>query len=86
MKLLKFGASWCAPCKALSKTIAELPADVKSLVEEIDIDLSPGITQSHGIRSVPTLVLVDGMGKELRRTSGAVSTKQLMEFIDYGKV
>ncbi len=35
-KVLKFSASWCGPCKMLSKTIEGIETDV--VIEEVDID------------------------------------------------
>ena len=57
-KIIRFTASWCAPCKVLAKRLEGVDLGVP--VEVIDIDYSPDLTQKYGVRSVPTLVMVEG--------------------------
>ena len=77
-KLLKFSATWCAPCKALSQNLknANLPIEI----EEIDIDENTEKSVNFAIRGVPTLVLLED-GKELKRISGVKSVVELQQFI-----
>jgi thioredoxin-related protein len=42
-------------------------------VEEFDIDNEMMMVQEYKIRSVPTMVLVDDTGKEIRRQIGLVT-------------
>lgn len=79
MKLLKLGAEWCQPCKALSKTISESNLPVQ--VEEVDIDEHPEIAAKHLVRGVPTLILMNDAGDVLKRHTGAMSKAQLLDFI-----
>jgi thioredoxin-like negative regulator of GroEL len=54
MRILKFSADWCGPCKALSewlKTI-EHPFDIV----EINIDGNREMIEQYGVRSVPTMI------------------------------
>lgn len=79
-QVLKFSAAWCGPCQALSMTIKgedDWGVDIK----EIDIDEELDMSAEYGIRSVPTLVLMQD-GKEVKRKSGALSKAQLREFIN----
>jgi len=39
------------------------------------------IAQEHKIRSVPTMIVVDADGKEIRRKVGAMNEEQLLEFL-----
>ena len=80
MKILKFSASWCGPCKMLSTTIAGIKDEIPYPVEEIDVDTSTEMAQKYGIRGVPTMVLVDG-DKEVKRKVGAMTTPELRTFI-----
>lgn len=79
MKVLKFSATWCAPCKMLS---AMLKADeFKNIeIEEIDVDDKRDYAISMGVRNVPTLIVMDG-DVEQRRTTGSKTKQQLMEFL-----
>jgi thioredoxin 1 len=81
MKLLKFYATWCEPCKALSKVIAQAGDRVTMPVQEIDIQGDPATAIKYGIRSVPVLVVVDDAGTELRRQVGLLTEEKLLEFL-----
>jgi len=56
-KIVRFTASWCGPCKMLAKTLEEV--DSKLPIEVVDIDVFPEVAAEFGIRSVPTLVIVE---------------------------
>ena len=79
MKILKFSASWCGPCKMLSMTIAGIKDEIPYPIEEIDIDVNSELAQKFGIRGVPTMVLVDG-DTEVRRKVGAMTSAELKTF------
>jgi thioredoxin 1 len=82
MALVEFGASWCAPCKRLLPHLEKLSQerpDVK--VCKVDIETSPQVATDHGIRSLPTVVLlVDG--KEKDRFVGLQSYEKLLSMVD----
>lgn len=80
MKILKFSASWCGPCKMLSMTIKGIEDQIPYPVEEIDIDVNTEMAQKYSIRGVPTMVLVDG-DKEVKRKVGAMTTPELKQFL-----
>lgn len=72
MKILKFYAPWCAPCSSLTRFL-ELCKNENLLpydIEEINIDEDVDRAASMGVRSVPTLVLVNEAGKEMKRHVG----------------
>ena len=81
MKVLKFYAEWCGPCKGLTMVIngAKDKTDIK--VEEFDIDNEMMMSVEYGVRSVPTLILVDDAGKELKRSVGMINEEQFLEFV-----
>lgn len=69
MKLLKFYAGYCQPCKVLSKTLSEKFSEhplVKTM-ENIDIEADFKTASTFRVRSLPTLVIIDENGGELRR-------------------
>lgn len=78
-KILKFAASWCQPCKMLSKTIAGMK--IETPIEEIDIDEQEELAIQYQIRSVPTLVMLDD-DKEVKRVTGMQSSTQLEAWIN----
>lgn len=77
-ELLKFSASWCGPCKSLSKIMSEVDLGVK--VKEIDIEDDPDLAIQYGIRSVPTLILIEGE-KEIKRMSGVKKAEELKQWV-----
>jgi thioredoxin 1 len=50
-------------------------------VEEIDIDQNLDMARKYGIRGVPTMVIVDDEGNEIKRQSGMMMENQLLEFL-----
>ena len=81
MKLLKFYAEWCGPCKGLSMVIKGAQDKIDIPIEEYDIDNEMMMAQEYKVRSVPTMVLVDDKGNELKRQVGLVSEEKLLEFL-----
>lgn len=79
MKVLKFAAEWCGPCNMLSKTLEDYKGDVP--VEEIDIDANQEVAIRYTIRGVPTLVLLDDAGNEIRRKSGMMMLSDFEKFV-----
>lgn len=80
MKVLKFSAEWCGPCKMLSATIEKYyKGDI--VIEEVDIDQKRELANQYGIRGVPTLVLLDDNDVEIRRKSGMMMINEFEEFI-----
>ena len=81
MKTIKrFTASWCQPCKGLAMMFNSIETDVP--VEIIDIDEQSDVAMQYGIRSVPTLIMLDD-GVEIKRVSGNfASSTSLLEWIE----
>ena len=56
-RILRFTASWCGPCKSLAMNLEN--ANLGLPIEVVDIDIHSDVAQEYGIRSVPTLVMLD---------------------------
>jgi thioredoxin 1 len=78
-QLLKFSATWCGPCKSLSKIIETMDMKEIELVE-VDIDENVDKAVDYGVRGVPTLIMLED-GKEVRRKTGLLSAEKLEAFI-----
>ena len=80
MKILRFTASWCEPCKALAKNIERVETERE--IQVIDIDQEQDLAQHFMVRSVPTLIRIDQDKKEVARIIGVQSTADLEKFIN----
>lgn len=69
-KVLKFSATWCAPCRALGETLSKVE-DVT--IENVDIDNNEELCEKYNIRSVPTLIFLNNENKEVGRSVGNIS-------------
>jgi thioredoxin 1 len=78
MKVLRFTASWCQPCKMLAKTLEDVETQIP--IEVIDIDENQQLAMDYGIRGVPTLVMLDG-DIEVKRVSGMLMKNQLTDWL-----
>jgi thioredoxin 1 len=81
MKVLKFYADWCAPCKMISKVIKDAGDKITTPIEEVNIDENIMMSVEYGVRGVPTMVMVDDAGKEVKRQSGMMNEAQLLTFL-----
>ena len=78
-KVLRFTASWCAPCKALAPLIEEVKGDMPVDVIDIDEADNAALATKYGIRSVPTLVMLDG-DKVVKTRVGMANKDKLNEW------
>lgn len=84
MKLLKFYADWCAPCRQQSRLL-----DKVSGIEIISVDIEAAenwdLVEKFQIRSLPTLILLDSQEKEITRFVGLTTLKDIQEKLNNQK-
>ena len=78
-RVLRFTATWCVPCKGLAMTLQNVKTTLP--IEVIDIDEKSDIAREYGIRSVPTLIMLDE-NTEVKRVSGALPQAQLEAWLN----
>tara|TARA_B110000858_G_scaffold59166_1_gene68918 strand:- start:3100 stop:3372 length:273 start_codon:yes stop_codon:yes gene_type:complete len=68
--LVDFFATWCGPCKMISKQLEKYEEEVSDVtVLKIDVDLEPELASENNIRSIPTLIYFED-GKVVERKTG----------------
>lgn len=78
MRVIRFTAEWCGPCKQLTSMLKDV--DVIIPIDTIDIEENSEIASEFGIRSVPTLVMLDG-NIEVKRKVGLMDKKELTQWL-----
>ena len=76
-RIIRFTASWCGPCQGLAMNLET--ANLGLPIEVVDIDIHSDVAQEYGIRSVPTLVMLDE-NTEVKRIIGSKTVNQLQEW------
>src|SRR6476646_6084923 len=75
--LLDFHAPWCAPCRSMDGTVAELQR-AGYPIRKVNIDNERDLATRHNVQSIPCFVmLVDG--KEVGRVTGASRRSELLD-------
>ena len=72
MKYLYFSATWCGACKMIKPQLKKVE-EAGIEVTNYDAEQDYAISSSYNIRNLPTLILADNEGNEVKRFVG---TKQ----------
>jgi thioredoxin 2 len=81
--LLDMWATWCGPCKILAPVIEELAADLAGRVRvgKLDVDENPATAARFGVRSIPTLLVLQD-GRELDRIVGVQPKSEIVRRLE----
>ena len=73
--ILFFNAPWCEPCQVL-KPVMDQIARKGMHVKNINTEYDATMTEQYQIKSIPTLILTDLNGNEIKRTQAGGWTKE----------
>lgn len=79
VKIEKYGASWCAPCKLVDKALEQVPDNIE--VIKIDIEENEELALDKKIRNIPVLIFYDENNNEINRLVGAISIDKINSVI-----
>lgn len=86
MRLIKFGAEWCAPCRTMEERLKDFDAcEVKMYDVDGDDKDTLDMIEKYKVRNIPLLVLEDDNGNTLKTWSGSIMINQITEEINKHK-
>lgn len=77
--VVDFYAEWCAPCRALSpviQSVSEHFANDDVVFIKVDIDKFEKLSTEYRIRSIPTLLFLDGPSGHIKHILSGVQPKE----------
>ena len=76
--IVKFGAPWCGPCKAMIPILKDVEENHNIKVIDIDVDEDFELASEYNIRSIPTLhYYKDGVKTD--STVGTVTKERIID-------
>jgi len=81
--VVDFWAPWCGPCVMMAPNFKEASAHfpLKVRFAKVNTQDFPTLAQPYGIRGIPTMI-VFRHGQEINRISGALSTEQIIQWLN----
>ena len=78
--ILYFSAPWCGPCKVMSPLIEQMEKKGQIVVRKVNVDYDAQLPTKYNVRNVPTLILTDLNGTEIKRKVGQMTEQQILDF------
>ena len=68
MKLIEFSAEWCLACKNLESRLKDIDLTIDLI--RYDVEEEVDLTEEWKVRNIPTTILLDDNGHEVKRWVG----------------
>ncbi len=81
LRVVFIGGSWCVPCKKFLPTVRAVCEARGVPLEVLSMDGAEGLKRpdpSLRVSAVPTLLVLDATGREIRRSSGGTMSPQAL--------
>jgi thioredoxin 1 len=83
---IDFYADWCGYCKKLdTETFSNNAVKQKFaqsyVLVKVNVDQNPDLASKYNIYGLPTVVILDSSGNELKRQEGFVTAQQLLNIL-----
>lgn len=84
IKIIRFHANWCAPCKNGIPVWEEVKSKLEGVLafEDSDIDSDLETRAIYAVKSIPTYIAIDENGTEVARKVGTCSTDSFLKWIN----
>lgn len=81
--IVKFEATWCAPCKAMNPVLDELAVEFEGRIKIVkaDVESCSSFTQAYTVRQLPTLLAFE-KGQVAAIKAGAASKAQIRSWLE----
>lgn len=81
--IVQFSSAFCQPCRATRRTLRRAVDDLVTTVDgieiiDIDADDHLELTRAWAVESTPTVIFLDGSGKEVVRACGQPRTADVL--------
>jgi thiol-disulfide isomerase/thioredoxin len=86
-KIIKFSATWCAPCRFYAETFKKVSEreefkDIEFKAMDIEEDGAEELVNKFSIRNVPSTVILDENGEAIYKVIGNVKESDLVDVIN----
>jgi thiol-disulfide isomerase/thioredoxin len=83
IKIKRFGATWCGPCKLMAVVLPKVAAEFKDVAyEQFDVEKDDINTEKYSFLSIPYISIESEEGTVLASFSGSKSPAEMISLLD----